>query len=212
LQHAAGSDYLLTLNNDTELPPDYLTELVAHSNKYPKAILTSVICDIKTNKLVSAGYRQNWLTAEFKPMSFEKNHQSDDENVIDTNLASGRGTLFPVTVFRRLGLYDQQHLPHYGADYDFAHKARQAGFPVYVCKKCRVLSHIEATGMTAVRNRFSLKSFIDYFTSIRSPANLKVRWWYGWNNCPRALFPSYIVLDFMRIFGSYFKHFLLAKR
>ena len=82
---------------------------------------------------------------------------------------------------------------------------------IYVCKRCKVYSYVEATGMTTVRNQLSLKSFINYLTSIRSPANLKVRWWYGWNNCPKALFPSYIMLDMLRIFGGYFKHFLLVK-
>jgi len=106
-------------------------------------------------------------------------------------------------------VYDEQHLPHYGADYDFSYKANRAGFPIYVCNNCQVFSYVEATGMTTVRNQLSLKSFINYFTSIQSPANIKVRWWIGWNNCPKALFPSYILLDLIRIVGSYFKHFLI---
>lgn len=211
LQHAAEDDTLLTLNNDTELPPDYLTEFASYHAKYPQAVLSSVTHDIATGQRVSIGNRQNWLTAQAKAVNFEQDHLSNDEHVIEVTHASGRGTLFPVAVFRQLGLYDEQHLPHYGADYDFSHKARRAGFPVYVCETCRVFSHVDATGMTTVRNQFSFKSFNNYLTSIRSPANLKVRWWYGWNNCPKVLLPSYITLDLLRIFGSYFKHFLLGK-
>ena len=211
LKHATADDYLLTLNNDTELPSDYLAEFEVNSKKYPHAVLTSVIYDISTGKQVSEGYRQNWLTAQATRVAFRQNHLPCDENVMAVTYASGRGTLFPMTVFRQLGLYDERHLPHYGADYDFSHKAQRAGFPVYVCNNCRVFSHVEATGMTAVRNRFSLKSFINYFSSIKSPANLSVRWWYGWNNCPKALFPTYIVIDLLRISGSYFRHFLLSK-
>lgn len=212
LQHAAANDFLLTLNNDTELPPDYLEELAANSLKYPKAVLTSMIHDIATGKPQgSAGYRQNWLTAQAEPIRFETSHLPHDGNAAEVTHASGRGTLYPVSVFRQIGLFDERHLPHYGADYDFSHKARRAGYPIYVCRNCRVFSHVDATGMTVVRNRLSLKSFINYFKNIKSPANLKVRWWYGWNNCPRALFPSYIVLDVLRITGSYFKHFLINR-
>lgn len=208
LQHAVADDYLLTLNNDTELPQDYLVQFVSLCGKYPQAVLTSVIHDIATGLPVSTGYRQNWLTAQANAVTFENDHLFGDNDMIAITHASGRGTLFPVSVFWRLGLYDEQHLPHYGADYDFSHKARRAGYPIYVCRNCRVFSHVEATGMTGVRNRFSLKSFINYFASIRSPANLKVRWWYGWNNCPKALLPIYMALDFIRITGSYFKYFI----
>jgi len=211
LQHADEQDYLLTLNNDTELPTDYLAELTAQSFKYPHAVLTSVIHDIATGERVTDGFRQSWLGAKDRPVSFEKHHLPDDDNVIAVTLVSGRGTLFPMAVFRTAGLYDEQHLPHYAADYDYSHKAQRKGFPVYVCKNCRVFSYVEATGMTTIRNELSLKSFINYFTSIRSPANLKVRWWYGWNNCPKAILPIYIVVDVIRLVGSYFRHFLLVK-
>jgi len=211
LQHAAASDYLLTLNNDTELPANYLSELAAYSSKYPHAVLSSVVYDIATGKIFKIGERQNWLTARARSVMFEYDHVTGDESIIEVTHASGRGAMFPVAAFRLLGLYDQQHLPHYGADDDFAHKARRAGFPIYVCKNCRVFAYVEANRMTTARNQFSLINFIEYLTSIRSAANFKVRWWYGWNNCPKMLFPSYIVVDFLRIVASYFKHFLLAK-
>lgn len=211
LKHAGTDDYLLTLNNDTELPLDYLSEFAILSRKYPHSVLTSVTYDIFTRKRVSIGNRQNWLTAKSKAVTFEQDHLPDDKNVIEITHASGRGTLFPVAVFRQVGLYDEQHLPHYGGDYDFSLKARRAGFPIYICDNCRVFSHVDATGMETVRNQISLKSFLDYFTSIRSPANFKVRWWYGFNNCPKALFPTYIMIDMVRVIGGYFKHVLFSK-
>jgi len=211
LQHAEVEDYLLTLNNDTELMPDYLAEFAVNVRKYPLTILASVTHDIATGKPICVGYLQNWLTAQAKAVTFEKDHLPNDERVIAVSHASGRGTLFPLAVFQQVGLYDEKHLPHYGGDYDFSHKAHRAGFPIYVCKNCRVLSHVDATGMEAVRNQFSLKSFSDYFLSIRSPANFKARWWYGINNCPKVLFPIYIMLDIVRVIGGYFKHVLFSK-
>jgi len=173
--------------------------------------LTSVIHDIATGQRISDGSRQNWLKAKQEPLTFERDHLANDLDVIEVTHASGRGTLFPLTVFRQLGVFDEIHLPHYGADYDFSIKARRAGFPVYSCKKCRVFCYLNATGLTTIRNRFSLKSFIRYFTHIRSPGNLQARWWYGWNNCPKYLFLSYIMLDFLRLTGSYFKYFFAEK-
>jgi GT2 family glycosyltransferase len=212
LQHAEAGDYLLTLNNDTELPPDYLDKFAALTHKYPNKILTSVIHDINSKDLVSIGSRQNWLTAKAYPVTFEHDHLPEDNDVIEVTHATGRGTLFPLTVFRQLGLYDEQHLPHYGADCDFSHKARRNGFAIYVCKNCKVFSHTQANGMTIIRDRFTLKSLTNYFFCIRSPANLKARWWFAWNNCPKTLLPTYLIIDLTRVSWSYFRYFIVKSQ
>lgn len=208
LAHANDDDTLLTMNNDNEVPADYLQNLAANYRKYPDAIITSVVHDIKTGELVEPGYRKNWLLATAKPVDFARDHLPGDPNAVEITHASGRGTLFPIQVFKQLGLFDELHLPHYAADYDFTLKAARAHYRIYSCLNCKVYSYVEETGIVKVLNQFSIKSFIDYFTSIRSPANLKARWWYGWNNCPKWLLAIYFVFDFIRISGSYFKNFV----
>lgn len=213
LEHAAEDDALLTLNNDTELSVDYLANLATNFHKYPKSIITSVVHDIKNGEpLPVAGYQQNWWLAKMTPLSFAQHHLTDDANTVELSHASGRGSLFPLVAFRHLGMFDERHLPHYAADYDFSFRAARAGFKIYACRDCHVLSYVEETGMTKVRNQFSWKSFVNYFTCIRSPANLPARWWLAWNNCPKGLLPSYILLDFVRIGGNYFRYFLLQQR
>ena len=211
LEQANNDDLLLTMNNDNEVPEDYLHNLTANYHKYPNTIITSVVHDIKTGELISKGYRQNWLLANAKSVDFAKDHLPNDPNVVEVTHASGRGTLFPIDVFKKLGLFDEVHLPHYTADYDFTFKAARANYKIYSCLDCKVFSYVEETGMATVLNTFSLKSFSDYFTSIRSPANLKARWWYGWNNCPNWFLPVYFIVDFIRITGSYFKNFILKR-
>lgn len=212
LQHAPPDDALLTMNNDTELPEDYLANLADNFARYPGAIITSVVHDIKTGRPEAAGYRQNWFLAKAKPVFFETAHVPGDADTVEVTHASGRGTLFPLRVFNQLGLFDEGHLPHYAADYDFTFKAGRAGYKIFACRHCRVLSYIEETGMTTVLNRLSWQSFIDYFTSIRSPANLPARWWYGWNNCPTYWLPVYLLLDLLRLTGGYFKQFVARSR
>lgn len=211
LEHAAADDLLLTMNNDNEVGSEYLQNLLANYLKYRNSIITSVVHDIKTGEAISLGYRQNWFLATAPMVNFDRDHLPEDVNVVEVTHASGRGSLFPVQVFRDLGLFNEQHLPHYCADYDFSFKAARAGYKIYSCLDCRVFSHVEETGMVKVLHQFSLKSFIDYFTSIRSPGNLPARWWFGWNNCPRWYFPVYFLLDLGRVSGGYFKNFILNR-
>jgi len=209
IEHAAADDTLLTMNNDNEVPTDYLQNLVDNYRKFPNTIITSVVHDIKTGQLISLGYRQNWFLATAYPINFSKDHLPNATGVVEVTHASGRGTLFPLQVFKLLGLFDERRLPHYAADYDFTFKAVRAGYRIYSCLNCQVFSYVEETGLIKVLNKFSMKSFFEYYTSIRSPANLKTRWWFGWNNCPRWYLPIYIMIDFFRISGGYFKNQIL---
>ncbi|WGS86795.1 glycosyltransferase family 2 protein [Methylomonas sp. UP202] len=208
LNQADDSDFILTLNNDTELPVDYLVEMTAQASKYPHAVLTSVIHDIVSGNRVREGFRQSWWGAKDRSVRFSEHHVPGDDNAMEVDLVSGRGTLIPVQVFRQVGLYDEVHLPHYAADYDFGHKARRAGYPAYIFQSCKVFSYVDATGMTAVRDQFSFKKLVNFLSNIKSPANLRARWWYGWNNCPRYIFPFYIVIDLARVLVGYFRYFI----
>lgn len=208
LAHAADNDLLLTLNNDTELPVNYLSEMAKQAVKYPHSVLTSVVHDIATGERVNEGFRQSWWGAKDRRVRFAEHHVPGDENAMGVSLVSGRGTLIPVEVFRKAGLYDERHLPHYAADYDYGHKASRAGYPAYVFQSCKVFSYVEATGLSAVRNKFSFGSFVKYLTNIKSPANLSARWWYAWNNCPKVILPWYMVLDSLRLVVGYLKYFI----
>ena len=209
MEHATdASDCVVTLNNDLEVSPNYLSSLARAAVNYPNALIASVEYDIKTRVLVSPGCRQSWLTSKARPIDPSADHLPEDPTVAAVTHAAGRGTLIPLNVLKRIGLFDERHLPHYGADYDLTFRARRAGYQVLVCFDAPVFSHVEATGMTTIREEFSLLGLYRYLTSIKSPANLGVRWWLAVKNCPKILLPSFLVLDVMFIVGSYFKYHL----
>jgi GT2 family glycosyltransferase len=205
LDHAEAEDMLLTMNNDNVVPSGYLQNLMNNYRLFPDSIITSVVHDVNTGKLVSWGYRYKWLHATAYPVNFAQDHLPGFPGVVEVTHASGRGTLFPMRAFRALGLFDERHLPHYLADYDFSFKAARANYKIYSCLDCQVFSYVEETGLVKVLNKFTLNSFVDYFTSIRSPGNLMARWWFAWKNCPKWLLPINFTIDLVRVSGSYFK-------
>lgn len=213
IQRATGSDdCVVTLNNDLEVAENYLSALAGAAAKYPGALITSVGYDIKTRNMVSPGYRHSWLTTKATPIDPATDHLPGDNAVASVTHAPGRGTLIPLAAFREIGLFDEKHLPHYGADYDFSFRAARAGHPVLVNFLAPVFSHVAETGMTQIRERFSFRGFYQYLTSIKSPANLKARGWVAINNCPKILLPAYLMLDILLVVGSYFKYHLTRLR
>lgn len=210
LARASDQDCVITLNNDLEVRPDYLRRLAEAAERYPRSLITSVVYDVRNGQRVSAGYRQSWLTGSATAINPDVDRLPNDPDVARLTHASGRGTLIPVSAFRSIGLFDEKHLPHYGADYDFSYQARRAGFGVYVCLSAGVYSHISETGMTTVRSSTFWRGLYQYLTSRKSPANLSVRWWFAVRNCPKWLLPSYLVIDLARITGSYLKYKLTS--
>jgi GT2 family glycosyltransferase len=203
------TDCIVTLNDDVEVPGNYLSTLTDAASRYPGSIIASVEYDINTRHISSVGSRLSWLTARGKPVDPLKDCDPNDKTIVSITEASGRGTLIPLGIFQKIGLYDQRHLPHYGSDYDFSYRASRAGYRVIVCLTAHVFSHTEKTGITTIRQNFSFRDFCQYLTNIKSPANLKARWWLAVNNCPRLLLPTFLILDVFFVTGSYFKFHLL---
>jgi GT2 family glycosyltransferase len=209
IKHAADdSDCVITLNDDLEVPENYLSSLVDATLKYPGSLITSPEYDIKTKRLASPGSRHSWLTARSRLIDPLKDHLPEDNNVAYVTDATGRGTLIPLSIFQKIGFFDESRLPHYGADHDFGYRAQRAGFRVMVCYHARVYSHVHETGLTKIREKFSLNDLRQYLTSIKSPANLKIRYRLARMNCPKILLPSFMILDIFFVVGSYFKFHL----
>lgn len=208
IEKARNEDVILTLNNDLEVPSNYLEQLIKIYKRYPGSIVSSSIYDIATNRLYDPGHRHNWLTAKFLPIDQTKENFNGDREAALITHAPGRGTLISVEVFKKIGLYDEKHLPHYAADYDFTFRASKNGYRILIAFKAKVLSHVNETGLADIRKQFSIKGFVDYLTGRKSPANIRNRFWMAVNNCPQYWLPTYLIIDILRVTGSYFKFHL----
>lgn len=144
LPTAAPDDYVLFLNNDTWFAPDYVDTLVSVSCEFGGAAVGSVIHEEnRTEPLVSIGPRINinriavWdLLAELP-----QQERRAPKPVYRVDALSGRGTLYPVGLFKAHGCMRPRLLPHYLADYEIAMRfARDARTPLLVSSQAIVFS------------------------------------------------------------------------
>ena len=127
LPHAKNSDYVLTLNDDVFFENDYLECLARSAAERPEWLIGSVSIDFHNNKNIDRGHFFDWRTRGKITDSLNNEKYNDNVNVL-----SGRGTLIPVTVFKKIGLYAAKRLPQYAADYELANRAQKAGFNLCV--------------------------------------------------------------------------------
>ena len=194
-------NFVLTLNDDTRVEPDYLQTMLDTYRQHKPCLIGSVSVDSNNpDRLEYAGSSFELYTAGGR-------HLSDDYNASYRELAQrttyleshslpGRGTLIPMSVFDNIGLFDSERYVHYMSDIEFSVRARKAGYRLIVSVPSVVHEYVEATGIQVERN-VSLKEFIAGFTSIKSPTNLKARYHFAITHSKTKLL--YFCFDIARI-------------
>ena len=204
---ATANDFLLTLNDDTEVKPDYLQTLLDTEMAHFPCIVGSPSVDIaQPDKLEFAGTRMNLFLAGGHQLAADYDYSYATlvakTTEVKTDSLPGRGTLIPMEVFAKVGLYDSVRFAHYMADVEFSVRANKAGYPLFVSTKSVVGEHVTATGIF-LQQRPGWADFVRSFSSIRSPTNLTVRYHFAMVHSKTKLL--YFVLDVARICGGFLR-------
>jgi GT2 family glycosyltransferase len=202
LSMCAVDDYIMTLNNDVLIPPDYLAEMVNFAIRYPRSIIGSVIHDAsERGRLVECGSYIDWRTMKYHfliPDDFD--HSGFCEKL---TFLCGKGVLYPASVFRLHGLFQEARLPHYGADQDFVAMCRKWGYTLRVQKKIPLYSweNITAAGIQDVK---TLAEKLKILFIRKSKLNLGVHMRIMLRHCPRRYWTTGAILLSCRLLGHIF--------
>jgi len=142
-------DFILTMNDDTEVNADYLTKLIHCYRAIGKeCILGSIsVTKNKPHRVVFSGTRI--IKWRLKSINYY-----EPFTVIDLNLLNGfsysdelptRGLLIPFSVMEKLKYFDEK-FPQYGSDYDFVFRAKKLGINSYICYGAVIYQYEKLTG------------------------------------------------------------------
>lgn len=210
LQDAHADDRVLLLNNDTYHETDFISCCRAQTEKYPDALLGSVIVESPENGAIrSGGVRINWYTAKHRGVNQGKNISEIPPGHIEpVSTLTGRGVVIPVKVFHAIGLYDERHFPQCG-DTELPRRAEMSGFPLYVGYDMRTYDAGDDGVSVNFRKRYSLSDAFTYFFDIRSHANLGMRFWFAIKTASNPIQgAAFMLLDFCNVIG----HFVIRLR
>jgi GT2 family glycosyltransferase len=210
LHQASEADAILVINDDLEIGPDYVASLDRVRQAVPRALVGSVIVDIKDPDLIYDGGRMvNWWTAKFQILNAQRRISAfPRDHRVDVSLLTGWGTLIPLSVFRQIGLYDDKHFQQCG-DTEFTVRAKNAGYRLVVSYAAVGKVHVEASDRMNVTEWYAMKDLRDYFFGIKSNFRLKYRLFFGLNTARNPFaFASFLLFDIFRISC----HFLLRLR
>lgn len=211
LSHCEG-DYIFLINNDTEVPPDFLEPIVDLLAEQPR--LGALSCKIRffdqPDTLQYAGFTpMSKITIRNAGIGFGEADSEKYSQNYTTHFCHGAAMLVPRKVIEAVGtMYDGYFL--YYEEYDWAQRIKDAGYEIWYCGKSHLL-HKESvsTGKNSplkmyylTRNRllFARRNYAGstmlltwlYFSLVALPKNILVNILKGDWKLARAFWQGYI--------------------
>lgn len=138
-------DYVLTINQDAEVAPDYLEKFVAYAQRFPNKLIGSVILEEDGIHLWSLFPTWDYFYQEIFHMNYAGQVWEEVKPTlsepIKAQALNGDGTLIPVKVFREIGLYDASWFPQYHADSEICLRAARHGYECIICPDVTLINH-----------------------------------------------------------------------
>jgi GT2 family glycosyltransferase len=141
IRHAleAGTQWLMLLNHDCYVEPDTIGSLFNTLEKNGNAIIAPVQHMLKEKREI-IGITSCFLLGfpTIIPPAAWYRFRYPAGLAPTALICGGRGVILSAATMQRVGLLDEEHLPHYGADHDFYFRCRKAGLQLYICMDARV--------------------------------------------------------------------------
>jgi GT2 family glycosyltransferase len=194
-------DYILVINDDLVVHPDYLSSLLSVAKRHPKSIVGSVETTSDQPQIIrSGGSRVNWKTAKNNVLNQGRCLDEFPEGfVVEISKLTGRGVLFPSQVFREVGLYDNDHFKQCG-DAELPTRAGlKFGYSLLVSYDAVVVSCLGDKDSINEYQYYTISDAKEYFWGIKSHFNLKDHYWFARKIAPNWLwFIRFAILEFLR--------------
>ena len=138
---AASGEYVVLLNNDTEVTPGWLEELTGTADSDPQVGVVGVKLEYPDGTLQEAG---GIVWRDGSGMNYGRGDQpgrGEYGYLREVDYCSGACLLVRRDLLRRLGGLDERYAPAYYEDTDLAFAARSLGYKVVYQPNARIIHH-----------------------------------------------------------------------
>lgn len=144
-----GADYVLLLNNDTEIASDMIQQLITCAGHYPDSVIApKIYYSDDRNRIWAAG---GSVSPIIKKVSHDGLNQIDrgqfnEEKEIE--FATGCCLFIPMAVIERTGVLDERFFLYY-EDTEYSFRLQKQGVHIYYCPKAYMYHKVGASSKGA---------------------------------------------------------------
>lgn len=144
-----GTDYVLLLNNDTEIAPDMLARLEECAARHPDSMIApKIYYSDRRNVIWSAGGEVSPIIRKVRHIGLDQADQGQFEEETEIGFATGCALLIPRRVIERAGLLDEDFFLYY-EDTEYSFRLAKLGIPVYFCPQAVMYHKVGASSKGA---------------------------------------------------------------
>ena len=204
-----GADYILLLNNDTEVKPDFLKRLIDCAQSEPQAGITGgkIYHFDQPDKIWYAGGIVNLARGNIAHIGIRERDENQFNLRCDTGYVTGCCLLMSRACVEKTGLLDESYFI-YAEDADFCQRARLAGFRLLFEPKAHIWHKVSSS--SGGKNVPGGLTWYKIYHKTRSTLTFLWRYarWYNWLTIPffwtgyalKAI--SYIVISRLKAASS----------
>jgi len=164
-------NYIMFWNDDLTVDSDYFLNLekIVINERFKNSIIASKIFyeNEKDRVFYYGGFLDNKKASFYINREDLQNHSKE----IECDWTGGMGVVFPINIFKEIGVVDNINFPQYYGDADFSLRAKDAGFKIYCHNELKLLNDRSSTGMS---HNGSLLKYLQSLFVLGSSFNLKV--------------------------------------
>jgi hypothetical protein len=128
-----GAEYVLLLNNDTEVEPDMIEQLLACAARHPDSMIAPKIYYSDDRTVIwSAGGEVSPIVRKVSHTGLNRTDKGQFDTEKEIGFATGCALLIPKTVIRRAGMLDERFFLYY-EDTEYSFRLQKKGISIYYC-------------------------------------------------------------------------------
>jgi hypothetical protein len=176
-----GCRYVLTYNDDNVATPNLFESLSQAAEKAPDSIISAVCCyGDRSDVVFFAGRLRAKGTDRFYYLDHDTPLSALGSGLRTVDMLHGMCTLFPMSVFDRVGFFNERVFPQMFADDDLLMRAKRAGFSLQVALDAVVLNDRTKTGNNPYNQRLGPWGILQLFISRKSTFQVAARTRFLW--------------------------------
>lgn len=146
---AWGADYVLLLNNDTEVEEDLVLQLAACAERHPNSMIApKIYYSDQRDVLWSAGGTVSRIISKVRHEGLDQKDYGQYDAERQIRFATGCCLFVPRTVIDRAGDLDERFFLYY-EDTEYCFRLRKLKIPIYYCPTARLYHKVGASSKGA---------------------------------------------------------------
>ena len=143
------ADYVLLLNNDTEVQEDMVAQLIACAKRHPDGVIApKIYYSDRRNILWSAGGAVSPLIRKVRHIGLNQEDKGQFERECQIGFATGCCLLLSRGAIERAGLLDERFFLYY-EDTEYSFRLQKEGIAIYYCLQAVVYHKVGASSKGA---------------------------------------------------------------